>query len=420
MKIQFILVSVWVLSVLAVQPRWVHAAEPLRTPAQVETGLAGLWHNNAPGLAWESSLMAGTENMFLGLTVPLYLTFDDRGFLKNYWNHASDFAHVLRVLSYRGEGEKLHFSFFLGETAQLGEDAVARRLLVQLWEENPVSTLVFSIQRDPVRLTTRLVDIVTPRLFHLGVDLRPNGSWQGGAGFWMDTRFPLRMHDDLGDPVVNRDRGMLEPAETDLFTAQEVNVRWNKGSWGVSAALLNLDLKGSGTGLLLGLHRGSPSGGLTAALEGGAGGHAFVPWIMGPFYWMRSMDATNLTGQGDRTLARFLAERDSPGWGVRGELGWRFGEPGSIRMGMVYSCLETTAELSLDLFLRKRFVLVASGAWNVENRALALSVEARYSLDRRWFVWSRLRSAWLLEPDELMPSRNDLLLLGVGIRERLE
>jgi hypothetical protein len=74
----------------------------------------------------------------------------------------------------------------------------------------------------------------------------------------------------------------------------------------------------------------------------------------------------------------------------------------------------------VDAFLGRRFLLSALGALDVALGAWTLGLETRYSVNRRWFVWGRAASQFIVDADARRFSRVDLLMLGVGIRTRLE
>ncbi len=394
------------------------AAEPVRVPAHVETGLAPGMAQGAAALTWEGALFAGTENLFLNVTIPVVFTAD--GVLPRTWDGARDFAHALRVLSYRGESDDLRVSLFLGEETRLGDDGVARNLLPQLLFEHPGTLASLQVRRTPVTARLRLLDVTDPRIGNVSVTADWPRSWRWGASWWGVSRLPVVLADSLGEVALDETQGVVEPARTRWFSAQQLGVEHERGGWLAGLRLVNLDPTApAATGALFSLGTARPWHGLSFRIEGGAGGEAWCPWPLGPFFLVREWAAGLGAFQGGQTLAQRLDARTGPGWGAQVQAAWE-SDKVALRAGGFATPLERTVDAAADAFLGRRFILAAHGAWDVERRAWSLSLETRLALGRRWFVWGRAQSLYALDAEAGRYARVDLLMLGVGIRARLE
>jgi hypothetical protein len=394
------------------------AAEPVRVPAQVETGLALGAVDRAAAATWEGALFAGTENLFVNVTIPVVFTAD--GVLPRTWDDARDFAHALRVLSYRGESDDLKVSLFLGEETRLGDDGVARNLLPQLLLEHPVTLASLQLWRSPVNLRLRLFDVTEPRLGNVSATVDWPRGWRWGGAWWGVRRLPVELSDGLGDVRVDAARGVVEPARTRWFSAQQLGVEHERGGFAAGLRLVNLEpTDPAATGALLSFGTARPWRGLTFRVEGGAGGKAWTPWPLGPFFLVRELAADLGTLQGGQTLAQRLDARTGPGWGALAQAGWE-SDKLAVRMGAFATPLERTVDAAADAFLGRRFILAAHGAWDQQGRAWTLSLEARLAFGRHWYAWSRAQSLYVLDVESPRFARVDLLMLGVGIRTRLE
>jgi len=403
---------------VVVGPTAAGAAEPVRVPAHVETGVAPGVADGAPALTWESALFAGTENLFLNVTVPVVLTTD--GVLPRTWDGARDFAHALRVLSYRGESDDLRVSLFLGEETRLGDDGVVRNLLPQLLLEHPGTLASLQVRRAPVTVRLRLLDVTDPRLGNVSVTADLPRSWRWTASWWAVPRLPEELADSLGDVAIDEARGIVEPARTRWFSAQQLGVEHERGGWLAGLRLVNLDPTApDATGALLSLGTARPWHGLSVRAEGGAGGEAWSPWPLGPFFLVREWAAGLGAFQDGQTLAQRLDARTNPGWGAQLQAAWEIDKV-AVRAGAFATPIERTVDAAADAFLGRRFILAAHGAWDVRQRAWTVSLETRLALGRRWFVWGRAQSLYALEAGAGRFERVDLLMLGVGIRARLE
>ncbi|MBU1242152.1 hypothetical protein KKD52_00465 [Myxococcota bacterium] len=408
--------------VMLVGPGWcrpVGAAEPVRVPAQVETGLAGGMVDRGAALTWESALFAGTSNMFLTVTVPVVFTTD--GVLARTWDDARDFAHALRVLSYRGQSDDLKFQWFLGEETRLGEDGVARHLLPQIGLEHPSTLASLQLQRDPVTLRLRLLDVTDPRVGTASVAVDWPQPWRLTAGWWGISRLPVTLADGLGDVELDEEHGLVVPASTRWFSAQWLGFEREFSGFLARARLVNLDARDpAATGGLLALGTARTWHGLSFLVEAGAGGDHWVPWPLGPFFLVREWSADLRTIDDGQTLSQRLGARTEPGWGVQVAGGFELDERITLRAGAFATPLERTVDGAVDAFLGRRFLLSAHGAWDVELGAWTLGLETRFSVNRRWFVWGRAASQFIVDADARRFARIDLLMLGVGIRTRLE
>ncbi len=395
------------------------AGEPVRVPAQVETGIAGGMVDRGPALTWESALFAGTSNMFLNVTVPVVFTTD--GVLPRTWDGARDFAHALRVLSYRGDSEELKFSLFMGEETRLGDDGVARNLLPQVWLENPSTLASLQVQWEPVTLRLRLLDVTEPRIGTVSVIAQWPPRWRLTASWWGVSRLPVALADGLGDVRIDEARGVVEPARTRRFSAQSLGVERELGRLLARARVVNLDVRDpAATGGLLALGTAVPWHGLSLHLEAGAGGDHWVPWTLGPFFLVRELAADLRSLNPGTTLAQRLEARDRPGWGAQVQAAFELDERLTLRAGAFATPLERTVDGAVDAFFGRRFLLSGHGAWDTEHRAWTFSLETRFSVNRRWFVWGRASSLFVVDAAAPGLSRIDLVMLGVGIRTRLE
>lgn len=394
------------------------AAEPVRVPAQVETGLALGAVDRAAAATWEGALFAGTENLFVNVTIPVVFTAD--GVLPRTWDGARDFAHALRVLSYRGESDDLKVSLFLGEETRLGDDGVARNLLPQLLLEHPGTLASLQLWRAPVSLRLRLFDVTEPRMGNVQATVDWPKGWRWGGAWWGVRRLPVELADGLGDVRVDATRGVIEPFRTRWFSAQQLGVEHERGGWQAGLRLVNLEpTSPAATGALLSLGTALPWHGLTFRVEGGVGGKAWTPWPLGPFFLVRELAADLRTVQGGQTLARKLDERTGPGWGAQTQVAWE-SDKLAVRVGAFATPLERTVDAAADAFLGRRFILAAHGAWDQQGRAWTCSLEARLAFGRHWYAWSRAQSLYVLDAQTPRFDRVDLLMLGVGIRTRLE
>ncbi|MBA4357754.1 MAG: hypothetical protein C0405_08525, partial [Desulfovibrio sp.] len=335
--------TLWLLTVAVAAAA---AEEPVRVPAQVETGVAGGFVGGGgadgggePALTWESALFAGTSNMFLNVTVPVIFTTE--GVLARTWDDARDFAHALRVLSYRGDSEDLKFSLFLGEETRLGEDGVARHLLPQVWLENPSTLASLQVQRDPVTLRLRLLDVTEPRIGTVSVNARWPHRWRLLADWWGVSRLPVALADNLGDVHLDADRGVVEPARTRWFSAQSLGAEREFSGFLARARVVSLDARDpAATGGLLALGTSVPWRGMSFLIEAGAGGDHWVPWPLGPFFLVRELAADLRTLNPGRTLAQRLEARDRPGWGAQVQGGLDLDERLTLRAGALATPLE--------------------------------------------------------------------------------
>jgi len=402
------------------------AEEPVRVPAQVDTGLAGGFvggggsvDGGGPALTWESALFAGTSNMFLNVTVPIVITTD--GVLPRTWDGARDFAHALRVLSYRGESDDLTFSLFLGEETLLGEDGVARHLRPQVWIENPSTLLSLQVRRRPVTLRLRLLDVTEPRVGTVAVTVDWPPRWRLQALWWGVSQLPVTVADGLGVVAVDEARGVVLPAETRWFSAQSLGVEREFSPFLARVQLTNLDVRDpAATGGLLAFGTAFPWRSMSFLLEAGVGGDHWVPWPLGPFFLVREVTADLRSLGSGRTLSQRIGQRDRPGWGALVQGGLELDEHLTLRAGAFATPLERTVDGAVDAFLGRRFLLSAHGAWDTLARAWTFSVETRFSFNRHWFLWGRAASQFVLDAQTPEIGRIDLVMLGVGIRTRLE
>jgi hypothetical protein len=395
--------------------------------SQVEFIAGGGAHKNKPAQAFEIGFDATSDQISVGLVIPFLTTVSQNtlNFEKKMWDTPTDYAHILRYLTWKGSTRLAKVGFRIGEehSITLGNGSIVNSLNYLLLLDHPHTGFQGGFEHENFKGLIFADDFVDPHGvgFFLELSLWNNISF--GASLFSDFQMPLTMENSLGEIAVDSNKAILLPFTTERFTPMALSFGYKYNSYFKGDLdLVSLDFSDKQS---LGAHLSFSSTIKTknysfdGKLSIAGGGNHFAPWVAGPLYLLKRVCNKNDGPCTGSTLLHEIQTNQSKELGFGVNFGFSFKSSININSGWKRSFLGNLMDLSIEIIVSKRAVIALYAATDGENNHL-FSTESRISLWKGWFFWGRAKQLFAIFPGNDYYSPASQFLAGVGYRETTE
>ncbi|MCD6499151.1 MAG: hypothetical protein J7M25_12745, partial [Deltaproteobacteria bacterium] len=362
----------------------------------------------------------------VGLSAALRVKVVDRGgtgskgFRHRDWDEPSDFAHIVRYMSYRKQMGPVHLGLMIGElaTASLGHRSILDQYLSVADLDHPHSGAWIRVGHRYVSFDFLTGNFVDPHLLAGRVEIRPVPSLRRlviGVTGLVDLKAPVSVRrDDRGEARVDHANHLLVDRDQVGFVGFDAAYTWRFGQAELTPFVDGNWMVGSGGGLHLGgtarIAAGRWSFAFTGtyhlAVDGYRPGYVDMFYDVQRYQLALGRGMARRIGSLDPKLAvqsrikgafhggRFVASVDY-GDSYRMEVGYDMGH--SVAGDLVW--------MKLDVPYGRRFVFgalaartgfLSSGDWREAGGTMA-GVETRFRLFRYMYLLGQLRYLYLLD-----------------------
>jgi hypothetical protein len=346
-------------------------------PTQIEICAGGGYGQNKPLGAIELGFDAISENLALGLNLPLHFYYDESiSYRKSIWDEPTDYAHVLRYLSWRGGDKKRKYGVRIGQEhmLNLGGKFVVNQLNYMSLFSKPHTGVLVGGDTPYYSFFAFANDFVEPSSFGISIYGKISG-FKLGLTMFSDMKMPSIIADNLGN--IEIENGGIIPYETEKFIFSGFHGEWSYKSMfstGIEFGFMNpngIDSFG-GSFYSEGKFEGK-YGEIRGRFSLVYGGKNFLPFAVGPFYQIRRFQFSISNSQ---PMYEIIENRNNANMGMGFELGIKIKKWLNIQAGFKNSELIKLVDLSLDVIFSNRFVLAFYGGYDLNNH-LMFSLESR-------------------------------------------